>query len=100
VSKLQTEEGTNDPIDRRRRFHARRRARNEDDENDVDDDDDGIDREGIDDGEGPDEDWGDANAANIKDLDGFEEAREDATGEKTVRRDEGERWELDRVENV
>ena len=74
----------------------------EDDEHDVDDDD--IDREGIVDGGGggedADQDWGDANAAINKDSDGFEEASEDATGAKTVGRDEGERWELDRVANV
>ena len=84
-----------------RRFHARRRARDEDDENDVDNDD--IDREGIvagGGGEDADQDWGDANAANNKDSVGFEEASEDATDAKTVGRDEGERWELDRVANV
>ena len=73
-----------------------------DDEHDVDDDD--IDREGIVDGGGggedADQDWGNANAANNKDSDGFEEASEDATDAKTVGRDQGERWELDRVANV
>ena len=73
----------------------------EDDENDVDNDD--IDREGIVDGGGgedAEQDWGDANAANNKDSVGFEEASEDATDAKTVGRDEGERWELDRIANV